>query len=320
MKLILRIFPTVMAFLLAAGINAILAQSGIPGAEVEGRWDITIQAPGGEMPAWLEIETSGSQALVGRFVGPVGSARPVSDVSFNQESGTYSFSIPPQWTPRETDPQFEFSLTDGKLTGWTTGTDGAKLQWEGVRAPSLDREKEPEWGETINLLDQDLSKWIIPENNRFVVEDGILVNKESGGNLITKQVFDDFRLNMEFRYPEGSNSGVYLRGRYEVQIEDSYAMEPESHHIGGVYGFIDPTVNAAKKAGEWQTYEITLTGRMVTVVLNGVEVICNRPIPGITGGALDSNEGEPGPIMLQGDHGPIEFRNITITPGYTGKL
>ena len=316
MNIAKRNFPFLASLLtiLLLGVQVTFAQSGIAGAETAGSWDITAQTPDGERPSWLEIKTSGSQALVGRFVGPVGSVRPVSEIQFNQEAGTYSFSIPPQWIPRETDQQFEFSLADGKLTGWTTAPDGSKLQWTGVRAPSLDREEQPEWGEPVNLLDENLSKWVIPENNQFVMEDGILVNKESGGNLITKQEFEDFKLHIEFRYPEGSNSGVYLRGRYEVQIEDSYGLEPGSHHIGGIYGFIDPTVNAAKKAGEWQSYDITLTGRMVTVTLNGVEVICNRPIPGITGGALDSHEGEPGPIMLQGDHGPIEFRNITITP------
>ena len=184
-----------------------------------------------------------------------------------------------------------------------------------MQAPSLEREGEPEWGEPVSLLDENLSQWIIPENNQFQMENGVMVNKESGGNLVTKEEFEDFKLHVEFRYPEGSNSGVYLRGRYEVQVMDSYGMEPDSHLLGGIYGFIDPTVNAAKKAGEWQSYDITLTGRVVTVVLNETEVVCNRPIPGITGGALDSNEGELGPIMLQGDHGSVEFRNVTITPG-----
>ncbi|MDR8392126.1 DUF1080 domain-containing protein [Aliifodinibius sp. S!AR15-10] len=297
---------------LLLSLNTAFAQSGIMGAEAAGKWDITLQTPNGELPSWLEIETSGNQALIGQFVGPAGSARPISEINFS--NGTYSFTIPPQWTPYDEDPHFEFELNGDKLEGWTTGPNGNKLEWTAVRAPSLDREEEPVWGEPINLLDENLSKWELAENNQFQMKDRILVNQKSGGNLVTKQKFSDFKLHVEFRYPEGSNSGVYLRGRYEAQIADNYGEEPESHYIGGIYGFIDPTVNAAKKAGEWQSYDITLTGRMVTVVLNGTEVICNRPIPGITGGALDSNEGEPGPIMLQGDHGPIEFRNITITP------
>lgn len=285
----------------------------IPGSEAAGKWDITVETSSGTQPSWLEIEASGNQALVGHFVGASGSARPVSEINYSKKEQTYSFTIPPQWTQRD-DPHFEFTLEGEKLKGWTTGPDGDKLQWTGVRAPSLDREGEPKWGEPVELLDSDLSKWIIPENNQFRMEDGVMINEKSGGNLVTKQEFEDFKLHVEFRYPEGSNSGIYLRGRYEIQVLDSYGMEPESHLLGGVYGFIDPSVNAAKKAGEWQTYDITLRGRMVTVVLNGTEVICNRPIPGITGGALDSNEGEPGPIMLQGDHGSVEYRNIVITP------
>ncbi|MDX1586082.1 MAG: DUF1080 domain-containing protein, partial [Balneolaceae bacterium] len=289
-----RYIPVLIALLLVLFTNTIFAQSAIPGAEAEGRWDITVQTPDGEYPSWLEIETSGNQALVGQYVGVAGSARPVSEIRYQPESGTYSFTIPPQWIVYDENPYFEFTLENGKLTGWTTAPNGQKLQWSAERAPLLKREQEPEWGETIDLLDGDLSAWILPENNEFVMKEGVLANQKSGGNLISKQEFEDFRLRAEFRYPEGSNSGIYLRGRYEVQIEDNYGLKPESHYIGGIYGFIDPTVNAAKKAGEWQTYEITLTGRMVTVVLNGMEVICNRPIPGITGGALDSNEGEPG--------------------------
>lgn len=307
-----KVLPAIVALMFTIGVSSAAAQSEIPGADAAGHWDITIQTPNGELPSWLGIETSGTQALVGQFVGPAGSARPISEI--NYDNGMYSFTIPPQWTPRDTDPEFEFSLENDKLTGWTTGPNGNKLQWTGVRAPSLDREEEPEWGEPIKLLDSNLSKWVLADNNRFTMKHGTLVNQKSGGNLITKQEFNDFKLHVEFKYPEGSNSGIYLRGRYETQILDSYGMDPESHNLGGIYGFIDPSVNAAKKAGEWQTYDITLVGRMVTVVLNDTEVICNRPIPGITGGALDSNEGEPGPIMLQGDHGPIEFRNITITP------
>ncbi|MDH5344763.1 MAG: DUF1080 domain-containing protein, partial [Gammaproteobacteria bacterium] len=113
----------------------------------------------------------------------------------------------------------------------------------------------------------------------------------------------------------GSNSGIYLRGRYEVQIQDDRGKALDPLRIGGIYGFIAPSANAAKAAGEWQTYDIRLVGRRVTVSLNGEEILRDREIPGITGGALDSDEASPGPLMLQGDHGPIEYRNIIITPG-----
>ena len=163
------------------------------------------------------------------------------------------------------------------------------------------------------MITYNIDKWIIPENNKFRMIDGVMVNTESGGNLISNQKFNDFKLRVEFRYPEGSNSVIYLRGRHELQIEDSKGRT-DNVSIGGIYGFIEPAVNAAKKPGEWQTYDVTLVGRHVTVLLNGIEVISNRPIPGITGGSLDSREGEPGPIMIQGDHGPVEFRTFVITP------
>ena len=191
--------------------------------------------------------------------------------------------------------------------------DGNKLNFTGVRAPSLKRAEPPVWGNPINLLTDNMDRWIIPDNNKFKMVDGVLVNPEKGGNLKTNQKFDDFKLSVEFKYPAGSNSGIYLRGRYELQIEDSKGRADDVS-IGGIYGFIAPTVNAAKGPGEWQTFEITLVGRHVTVVHNGIEVVSNRPIPGITGGSLDSNEGEPGPIIIQGDHGPNDFRKYVITP------
>lgn len=301
-------------FLLVAGTSSVVkAQSGFPGGEATGSWDITIQTADGTSPAWLQIKQSGIGAMVGHFVGPAGSARPISKIDYSEGYGIYSFTIPPQWS-RSGDVHAEFKLENGKLNGWISGSDANRMKWTASRAPELRPEGEPQWGEPIHLLENGLSAWQIPENSKWSFENGILDNEAKGGHLITKQKFNDFKLHVEFRYPEGSNSGIYLRGRYELQITDSYGMKPESHNIGGIYGFIDPSVNAAKKAGEWQTYDVTLRGRYVTVVLNGKKVICNRPIPGITGEALNSNEGEPGPIYLQGNHGPVQFRNITITP------
>jgi hypothetical protein len=141
-----------------------------------------------------------------------------------------------------------------------------------------------------------------------------LKNARPVSDLITDRKFMDFKLQTEFRYPRGSNSGIYLRGRYELQIEDNHGREPSALGIGGVYGFLAPRENTARPAGEWQTLDAVLVGRRVTVVLNGETVIDRQEIPGITGGALDSSEGEPGPILLQGDHGPIEFRRVVITP------
>jgi hypothetical protein len=292
-----------------------------------GSWDLTIMMEQDQLdnlglfrhglmsssgfPGWLKVKLSGFSTLVGYYVGYEGSARPIAEVHYDADKDKYHFTIPPQWMDID-DIYFEFTLKDDKLEGFKM-LDGNKLKFTGVRAPSLERKEPPVWGNPVNLLTENMDRWIIPENNKFKMVDGVLVNPEKGGNLITNQKFDDFKLSVEFRYPEGSNSGIYLRGRYELQIEDSRGRADDVS-IGGIYGFIAPAVNAAKKPGEWQTFEITLVGRNVTIVHNGIEVISNRPIPGITGGSLDSNEGNPGPIMIQGDHGPVEFRKFVITP------
>jgi hypothetical protein len=295
-----------------------LAVSGVPATTapdaLQGRWDITVRTPEGDRPSWLEVRRSGREALVGQFVGIVGSARPVARIAANGDS--LRFSIPPQWEEGSGDLTVEGRLAGDRLEGMMTYPDGKQYSWTGVRAPSLRRPTRPAWGAPIQLLNgKDLSGWrAIHGENQWIVTGGVLRSPKSGANLVTDQTFGDFRLHIEFRYPKGSNSGVYLRGRHEVQIEDNFGAEPASERFGGVYGFIAPSEMAAKPPDEWQTYDITLIGRMVTVVANGRTVIFEREIPGITGGALDSNEGAPGPLMLQGDHGPIEYRNIMLTP------
>jgi len=199
-----------------------------------------------------------------------------------------------------------------------TFPDGKTYSWTAVRAPRLDRASGPVWSAPIRLLHaNDLGGWHPSGTpNQWTVVNGVLSSPRSGSNLVTDRKFGDFKLHIEFRYPKESNSGVYLRGRHEVQIQDDFGNPPANDRFSGVYGFISPSVIAAKPAGQWQSYDITLLGRMVTVVANGRQVICNQEIPGITGGALDSHEGEPGPLLLQGDHGPVEYRNIVITPAH----
>ena len=280
---------------------------------VEGRWDVVIESNGKSLPSWLEIEHSGIKTLVGRFVHSGGSARPISVI--NSNNGKYSFTIPPQWEESTRNLEFEFELVGDQLKGTMVFVDGKTYNWTAQRAPSLKRTGEPAWGKPIKLFNgTDLKGWHATGENQWVVEEGILRSKKSGSNLVSDQTFNDFKLHVEFRYQKGSNSGVYLRGRYEVQIADDKGKDPWKGFFGAVYGFLTPSEMAAKDAGEWQTFDITLIGRMVTVVANGKTVISNQEIPGITGGALDSKEGEPGPIYFQGDHGPIDFRSVVITP------
>jgi 3-keto-disaccharide hydrolase len=279
---------------------------------IVGRWDLTIHGSRGDYPSWLEVWTSGGTHLVGQFVGSGGSARPISRVEF--ADGTVRFAIPPQWDKRPDDETYEATLHGDALEGWTTDRTGKRLTFGGKRAPSLARTGTPAWGEPVSLIAQsDLTGWRTP-NKGWTVSNGVLKSVGAADNLVSTATFNDFKVHVEFRLPKGSNSGVYLRGRYEVQIEDSDADEPPLDRMGGIYGFLAPTWDTRRQPGAWQTYDVTLVGRVVTVEMNGTRVICDREIPGITGGALDSDEASPGPLMLQGDHGAIEFRNIVVTP------
>ena len=191
-------------------------------------------------------------------------------------------------------------------------------------APDLGNLK---FGTKVKLLNgKDLSGWELLEPksvNGWKVTDGVLINdpvqKEGEehihyGNLRTTETFEDFNLKVEVNVPKGSNSGVYLRGIYEVQVMDSYGNPLDSHNMGALYSRIVPLVAAEKPAGEWQEMDITLCKRHLTVILNGKKIIDNQPIKGVTGGAMTSDEFIPGPIYLQGDHGTISYRNIVLTP------
>jgi hypothetical protein len=281
-----------------------------------GRWDITVQRPdGGQRSAWLEVRHSGVNTLVGQFVGLSGSARPIAQVEF--KNNEMRFAIPPQWERIDGNVVVTGTLEGDKLSGTMAIGSSAPLRWTGVRAPTLRRASPPQWDKPVPLFTgRDLSGWhAVGGTNEWAAVDGVLRNGKSGGNLVTDATFDDFKLHLEFRYPAGGNSGVYLRGRYEVQIADVAGSEPEIDSLGAVYGYLAPSVMAAKKPGEWQSFDVTLIGRHVTVALNGTTIIADREIPGITGAALDSDEGKPGPLLLQGDHGPIDYRNLTIARG-----
>lgn len=280
-----------------------------------GRWDLTVVKEGKETPAWLEIKLSGFNTLVGYFVSDAGSARPVSHIKL--KDGKFSFEIPLQWEDGTGVITVEGELVGQDIKGKLISNKGNVFELSGVKAPYLVREGAGTLAEPIVLFNGKDLTGLKPfgGENHWTVKDGILTNEKAGANLMTEQEFEDFKLEAEFRYAEGGNSGIYLRGRYEVQIEDSpLDRHPGSLYFGGVYGFLTPSEIATLGPNQWNTYEITLRGRMVTIVANGKTIINNQEIPGITGGALNSKEGEPGPIYLQGDHTGVEFRKLIITP------
>ncbi|MBM3335958.1 DUF1080 domain-containing protein [Candidatus Sumerlaeota bacterium] len=200
----------------------------------------------------------------------------------------------------------------------------------GVRIPPLPARPDlskVKFGDPINLFNgENLDGWtLMPPNaaNGWSVKDGALANdpkQEKGqphkryGNLRTAREFGDFNLTLETNVPKGGNSGIYLRGIYEIQVADSFGRPLDSHNMGAIYSRICPTEGAEKPAGEWQTFDITLVDRHVTIVLNGKKITDNQPLLGCTGGALWSDQFRPGPIYLQGDHTGVSYRNIVLRP------
>lgn len=159
-----------------------------------------------------------------------------------------------------------------------------------------------------------------------------LVNHKTGDggvDIYTEETFGDVNITLELMVPKGSNSGVYVHGEYEVQVLDSYGKSDEQigpGDIGGLYGAAKPAKNAAKAPGEWQKLEIefqapkfdgdkkTANAKFVKVVLNGVTIHENVEMKGPTPSGVTGKESAKGPLMFQGDHGPVAFRNIVITP------
>jgi hypothetical protein len=198
---------------------------------------------------------------------------------------------------------------------WALGA--ALLAVAGAVAAQGDKIEPPSKEVRALFNGKDLTGWKLRHEgarNGWKVVDGVLVNTPPSTDIYTEEKFKDFRLHVEYRIPPRSNSGIYLRGRYEIQIDDNYGKAVTEHGNGAVYGRITPSENASKAAGEWQIVDATLVGRRVTVVLNGKKIIDNQEIAGPTGAALDDREEEPGPLLLQGDHGVVEFRNIAIKP------
>lgn len=280
------------AFLLLLAAAAVLPPAARPTAAIAGRWDITVRGKDGPYPSWVEFEPPAK----GRFVGRTGGVHALGFVHF--DGRRVEFRVP------EGGLSFLGTLANGRIEGST---------WTAVRAPALARGQKPVWGRPERLTD--IAGWSPTSGqNHWRAENGELVNEASGANLASRRTFSDFKLHLEFNIPAESDSGVYLRGRYEIEIAAAYGLPPDAHGFGSIYGFLKPSSNPARRSGEWQSIDAILVGRKVTVTVNGTGIIHDAGIPGITGGALDSNEGAPGPLMLQGDHGRVSYRNIVVTP------
>ncbi len=279
-----------------------------------GRWDLTVTTSRDSYPDWMEVTEA--NGVVAAFIQPrSGSAHAATDVKRHGSHLTLTLTPATEKGPAVT---WDLAIEGDHLKG--SSKRGAEVQGQlaGVRAPALKRPMPAQWSDPKTLFNgKDLTGWepITPANNHWMVKDGDLVNEEHGSNLRTTRKFDDFKLHIEYNCPDKGNSGIYLRGRYEVQVEYEPIDENDKFHsMGAIYSFLAPAIVLPRKPGTWESYDITLVGRWVTVVRDGVKTIDNEEIRGITGGALDSHEGEPGPFYIQGDHtGGLRYRNITIS-------
>lgn len=279
---------------------------------IHGRWDLTVMAGTETYPMWLEVRPG--LPVSGRVQPRGGHALPLGRTAA-LEGNRLSFVMPDE--PPAKASRMTVAAAGDSLSGTLAFPDGRTARVAGLRAPSLVRARSPEWLTDVDLLRDGLQGWRLRNplgRNSWGVDKGELVNTPPGVDLVSTRTFTDFKLHVEVNVPPGGNGGIYLRGRYEVQVQDDYGKAPGNRLMGGIYGQVQPMALPARPAGEWQMFDITLIGRRVTVVLNGVTIIASQEIPGITGGALDSKEAEPGPLMLQGDHTGIRYRNIRITP------
>jgi len=344
MKTKLTFFAMLLALFLVTSCKPETKQEPLPKTDISefiGQWTIDIE--GGSV-GWLEVRQE-DKYLDGDILWGGGSVVPVSAVFLEKDhilvvqrandvvrtrdenNSPLKKHVVTSWLEIvKNGDKIDGILLSPRRNGLSVDTStltGIKLP-PPPPAPDLTKVK---FGTPQNLFNgKDLAGWKLineKQKNGWSVVDGVLVNDPvqtegaphiSYGNIRTEQEFEDFNLKLEVNIPEGSNSGVYLRGMYEIQVVDSYKKELNPHNMGGVYSRITPTVAAEKPAGTWQTMEMTLCDRHATIILNGVKIIDNQPIYGPTGGAMKSDVFSAGPIYLQGDHGKVFYRNIVLTP------
>ncbi len=278
-----------------------------------GNWDFNVTTPKGPAANWLGITQKGESPEIW-FQPTGGHVHQVPDYSLKGSHLTLNLSKASGTHPGMI---WELDAKGGKLTG-VQKTGDHSIDLVGVRAPKLDRSAPAAWTKPEPLFNgKDLTGWHPVgdvANNHWVVKDGELLNEKHGANLESDRKFTDFKVHFEVNCPEEANSGFYLRGRYELQLEyEPKNTEPPERAMGAIYGRIAPSTQLPRKPGEWETFDVTLVGRKVTVARDGATTIDGREIDGITGGALDANEGLPGAFYIQGDHtGGLKFRNITV--------
>jgi hypothetical protein len=291
--------------------------------DFNGRWDITVVS---QRPRawWLQLTGVGTPHPEGKFVSAFGGDMNTID-TISVANGELHFTIMPhrQSGERAEEPKvYRARLVGAKLEGTleAAGKSGSPVKWTGVRAPAIADRDDGTWkeGKPIALFNgKDLAGWkgLVPGvEMKWSVKDGVLRNAPPTTDLISEQKFWNFKVHVDFRIVEHSNSGIGLRGRYEIQILEDYGKPPNSHGAAALYSRVVPSVNASKPAGEWQSYDIRLVGRQLTVVHNGVKVLDKVEVEGLTAIANNADEAEPGPFIIQGDHSYVEIKSFVVTP------
>jgi len=292
---------------------AALALSGAAGAQSNpfvGTWNITPEAPATGV-YWLEVKDEGGKPAV-MFLNRGGSPVAAEGAKVSGDELTFMVGGTAQNRPTVT-----LRAAGNKVTG-TVGT----TKVAGDRPPTwgaCDANASQSFGKPVTLFDgKSLDAWGVQMANRPIgwsIEEGVMTNAPKANNLVSKEQFRDFRLDAEYKVSEKGNSGIYLRGRYEMQVLDDIGRTDDREHGHmSIYSAKAPLVNASKRAGEWQTVQITIVGNCVSATLNGQKIHDNSKIARITGGALDARESEAGPVMIQGDHEKVWYRKVVVTP------
>lgn len=316
-RYIVRFFPVVLLLSVCPVFSA--------DADFNGRWDITANTKPRPRAWWVELNGVSSPNANGKFVSAYnGDMNPISTISV--ENGVLHFTIqrPNRGQKAAQGGQMIYTakLVGGKLEG-TVMAEGQKnppTEWTAVRAPVIRDKDDGSWkqGRPVALFNgKDMTGWqgLVPGAEvKWSVQDGVLRNAPPTTDIISERSFWNFTLHTDFRIVEHSNSGIGLRGRYEIQILDDYGKPPGTHGAGALYARIAPSINASKPAGEWQSYDIRLVGRTLTVVHNGQKVLDKVEVEGLTAIANNPDEGEPGPFIIQGDHSYVEIKSFVVTP------
>jgi hypothetical protein len=290
-------------------------------SDFNGRWDLTTTTarPRGW---WVELNGVGTPQANGTFISAyAGDLNKIDSISVDNGEVVWMIKTPDN-SKNPAKFVYRAKLVGGKMQGTMTREGQATgTPFTGVRAPALANEKDDgSWkpGKPIELFNgKDLSGWhaLVPTvEMKWSVANGVLKNAPPTTDIVSDQNFWNFALHVEFKIVEHSNSGIGLRGRYEIQVLEDYGKPVNSHGAAALYSRVPPSVNASKPAGEWQTYDIRLVGRDLTVVHNGKKVLDHVHVDGLTAIANNANEGEPGPFIVQGDHSNIEIRKFTVTP------